>query len=626
MDARSRHLLSQRLRVVQALLAGGLGFLALYYGWLQILRHGDFEKQALSQAVKERSLPAPRGVIYDRNGHPLVDNRKALHLVIQREDLPTDPAVIASLAAELGLDPADVARKIRAYRQAPKGRPLVLLENLDEAGIAMAERVRARNPFLSIQVAPRRVYLGNDLAGHVLGYVSEVDDRMMQANPRKYQLGEIVGRAGFEASGNDKLKGVDGEKRVLVDQLGREVASLDRENPTPGRSLYLTLDAGLQQVAKEAFGEEKGAAVVLDLRDGGVLAMYSSPGYDPNLFLDRLSQEMVDRYLRNPVQPMLNRATQGIYAPGSTWKLLMALSGLEHHVITPHTVFYCGGHKAFYGHDFRCDASHGSLDLVGAIEKSCDIYFYEVASRLDIDQIYETAEKYGLTVPTGVDLPHERAPRVPSRAWKQRVKHEKWYAGETISVGIGQGAVGMTPMALARFYALLATDGKVYTPHLFMAFRDPATGQREPAPPPPVHQVETSNPEWWAVLHEGMAHVVETGTAAVNPFVRQVAKEVPFSGKTGTSQVTTFVDKAHYARLAKSLKDNSLFAGFAPTGQPQIAFAVVVENAGFGSEAAAPIAAKLVQYWFVDRVKNPLPPPGGRLPDAFPAAAPEEED
>ncbi len=625
MDARSRHLLSRRIGVVQVLLLAALAFLALFYGWLQLVRHGEFEKQALSQAVKERALPAPRGIIFDRNGDPLADNRRALHLVIQREDLPSDPAVVADLATALGLDPLETARKIRAFRQAPKGRPLVLMENLDEGGIALAERVRARYPFLSVQVAPRRVYLGDDLSGHVLGYVSEVDDQMMAKDPGRYQLGEIVGRAGYEDSGDAKLKGVDGEKRVLVDQLGREVASLDRTDPKPGKSLYLTLDAGLQKTAKDAFGDEKGAAVVLDLRDGGVLAMYSSPGYDPNLFLDRLSQEMVDRYLRNPVRPMLNRATQGIYAPGSTWKLLMALAGLEHHVITPHTVFYCGGHKSFYGHDFRCDASHGSLDLIGAIAKSCDIYFYEVASRLDIDQIFETAEKYGLTVPTGVDLPSERAPRVPSREWKRRVKKEKWYAGETISVGIGQGAVGMTPMALARFYALLATQGKEFTPHLFYGFQDPTTGQRDAEPPPQVRRVDTTNPDWWAVLHEGMAHVVESGTAATNPLVRQVAKEVPFSGKTGTSQVTTFVDKKHYAQLAKHLKDNSLFAGYAPTTNPQIAFAVVVENAGFGSDAAAPIAAKLIQYWFVDRIKHPLPPPGGRVPDAF-HLEPSEED
>jgi penicillin-binding protein 2 len=626
MDARSRYLLARRIGMVQVLLLLALGFLVCFYGWLQIARHGELEKQALGQAVKERSLPAPRGIIYDRNGHPLVDNRKALHLVIQREELPSDPAVIAELASELGLDPEDTARKVKAFRRAPKGRPLVHMENLDEGGIAVAERVRARYPFLGVQVAPRRVYLGQDLAGHALGYVSEVDDRTMQAEPGKYQLGEIIGRAGYEDSGNDKLKGVDGDKRVLVDQLGREVASLDRDDPKPGRSLYLTLDAGMQKVAKDAFGEEKGAAVVLDLRDGGVLALYSSPGYDPNLFLDRLSQEMVDRYLRNPVQPMLDRATQGIYAPGSTWKLLMAISGLEHHVITPHTVFYCGGHKSFYGHEFRCDKTHGSLDLIGAIAKSCDIYFYEVAARLDIDQIYETAAKYGLTVPTGVELPHERAPRVPSREWKQRVKKEKWYAGETISVGIGQGAVGMTPMALARFYALLATDGKLYEPHLFYGLQDPATGQRQPDAAPPAKQVNLGDPAWWSVLHEGMAHVVLSGTAAANPLVRQVAKEVPFSGKTGTSQVTTFVDKAHYAQLAKRFKDNSLFAGYAPSDNPQIAFAVVVENAGFGSDAAAPIAAKLIQYWFVDRMKDPLPPPGGgKVPDVFPSA-PVEAD
>lgn len=618
MDPRDRRLLAYRLQGFQATALAVVTLLGAVYAWLQLVRHSELKQLALSQAVKERSVPAPRGIVLDRNGHHLVDNRKALHLVIAEEDLPRDPVVIEGLATALGLEPEPLKRKIHAWRQGAKGRSLVLLENLDEAGIALAERVRSRYPFLGVDMAPRRVYLGDELAGHLLGYVGEVDEALMKKEPGQYQLGEIVGKDGFERASNDRLKGQDGAKKVLVDQLGREVAVNGQLPAKAGRNVFLTLDAGLQRVIQEAYGEEKGAAVVLDLRDGGVLALYSSPSYDPNLFLNRLSQEMVDRYIRNPVKPMLNRVTQGIYAPGSTWKLLMAIAGLEKGVVKPDTVIYCAGKKNYYGRDFRCDklTGHGGLSLVGAIAESCDIYFYEVAARMDVDDIYAISEKYGLTVPTGIDLPFEKASRVPSRDWKWKTRKEKWYAGETISVGIGQGAVGLTPLGLARFYALLGTKGKLLTPHLFWGFQDEATGQVQPAPLPPAKD-SGLDPRIWSYLDLGLAEVVSHGTAAANPFVRQIAKEVPFSGKTGTAQVATFVDKAHYARQAKHLKDHAWFAGYAPRDNPQIAFVFIAENAGFGATTAAPMAAKAVKYWCVDRLQNPLPPPGGQIPDRY---------
>jgi penicillin-binding protein 2 len=351
--------------------------------------------------------------------------------------------------------------------------------------------------------------------------------------------------------------------------------------------------------------------VVLDLRDGGILALFSSPSYDPNVFLNRLTQEQVKTYWDNPDRPMLNRVTQGRYPPGSTFKLLVALAALEKGIITPETTFTCRGHKSFYGRDFRCDAVHGTVNLVQAIAKSCDIYFYELGARLDIDDIYNTAKKYGLTEATGIDLPHEAVSRVPSREWKRRVKKEKWYAGETISVAIGQGANSLTPIALARFYAMIATHGKLLTPHLLYGVRQENGGEIDLYQAPPAKDTGL-DPGIWSTLDEGLYQVVHSGTA--------VASNVPgvtIAGKTGTSQVTTFVDKAHYAALSKKLKDNALFAGYAPRENPQIAFAVVAENAGFGASTAAPIVKKLVQYWFIDRLKKPLPPPGSRLPDAF---------
>ena len=251
--------------------------------------------------------------------------------------------------------------------------------------------------------------------------------------------------------------------------------------------------------------------------------------------------------------------------------------------------------------------------MVQAIAQSCDVYFYEVASRLDIDDIHATAEKYGLTERTGIDLPQEKRTRIPSRAWKKKAvpRDPKWYAGETISVGIGQGAVGVTPLGLARFYALLATKGKLLTPHLFYGFREDQSDHMQPAAFAPPRDTPL-DPRHWAILDEGLYEVVRGGTAAASAL-----KELTMVGKTGTAQVATFVDRAHYARQAKALKDHALFAGYAPRENPQIAFAVVVENAGFGASSAAPIAKKLVQYWFLDRLQHPLPAPRGKLVDPF---------
>ncbi len=611
MEILNRTLIHRRIAVMRTVTLCMILGLVLAYGWVQLGMRREMQRLAFSQAVKTRTTPAPRGIIFDRNGNKIVDNRRALHLVIQHEDLPTDPAQIDALAQNLQMEPEQLRRRIQAIRQAAGNRMLTLVDNLDDSALARAEVLRARFPFLSIEVAPRRVYLGQELAGHALGYVGEVTPAELEKNPDRYQLGEIIGRSGFEASRNERLRGVDGQRKILVDYLGREVAVFGLNEAKPGRSVYLTLDAGLQQTLKEALGDNNGAGVVLDLRDGGILALYSSPSYDPNIFLNRLTQEQVDQYWNNPERPMLDRVTQGRYAPGSTYKLLVALCALEKGIITPETTYHCAGHKVFYNRDFRCDATHGTLNLVQAIARSCDIYFYELGMRLDVDDIFNTAAKYGLTVPTGVDLPHEAASRVPSREWKKRVKKEKWWPGETISVSIGQGANSLTPIALARFYAMLATKGKLLTPHLLYGIRPEDNRPMELFTPPPPRDTGL-DPKIHAVLDEGLYEVVHSGTAAASAL-----PGVTMVGKTGTSQVTTFVDKSHYAKLAKKFKDNALFAGYAPRENPQIAFVVVAENAGFGAASAAPVARKLVEYWFIDRLKKPLPPPSAKIPDEF---------
>lgn len=612
MDLRQRSILRKRLGTIQALAWLMVLSLGLFYGWLQVVRRSELQKLALNQALKVRTMPAPRGIIFDRNGNRLVDNRRALHLVIHQEDLTKDMGAVESLASALEQDPALLKRRVQLAQAMGTKRSFILQDNLDEAGLARAENLRARFPFLSIEVAPRRVYQGDELAAHVLGYVGEVNPQAILKEPGRFQLGEIVGRSGFEAARNDLLKGQDGQRKSLVDHLGREVALFGLEESTPGKSVYLTLDAGLQKTLQDGFGEERGAGVVIDLRDGGILALYSSPSFDPNAFLGHMNQEDVDKYVRNPTQPMLDRATQGLYAPGSTYKLLIALCALEKGIITPESTFTCHGKKTFYGREFRCDGTHGTLNLVQAIARSCDVYFYELGARLDVDDIHATAAKYGLTELTRVDLPSELPSRIPSREWKAKFgrKEKKWYAGETISVAIGQGQNGVTPIALARFYAMLGSKGKVLTPHLLYGERD-EKGKLKLVPPP-LPRDTGLDPKIWAALDEGLYEVVHSGTARASAL-----PGVTMCGKTGTSQVTTFVDKAHYRTLAKQFRDNALFAGYAPRENPQVAWAIVVENAGFGADAAAPIARKLCQYWFLDRLKKPLPPPGGKLPDAY---------
>ena len=615
MEIRQRRLLRDRIGTLQVSAWVFILLLAAVYGWLQLVRRNELRQLALQQAVKVRTTPAQRGIIFDRNGYKLVQNRRALHLVVQREDLPLKTEPIDDLARALDIEPEQLRRRVAGIRVAGGNRALVLQDNLDEAALAMAERLRARFPFLSIVPAPRRIYIGDELAGHVLGYVGEVTPEAMLKEPGRFQFGEIVGRSGFEAARNDQLKGVDGQRRILVDHLGREVALKNVQDSSAGRSVFLTLDAGLQKTLADSFGEEHGAGVVIDLRDGGILALYSSPSFDPNAFLSRLSREQAEYFWQNPSRPMLNRATQGRYPPGSTFKLLVALCALEKGIITPETTFTCRGHKVYYDRDTRCDAVHGTVNLVQAIAHSCDIYFYELGMKLDVDDIHQTAVKYGVTELTGVDLPHEVPSRVPSREWKartaKRAVDRKWYAGETISVVIGQGQNGLTPIALARFYAALATRGKLLTPHLLFGVRNDQTSRMDPVPPPPPRDAGM-DAKIWEALDEGLYGVMRYGTAKDSAL-----PGVTICGKTGTAQVAEFKDKAHYAKQAKNLKDHALFAGYAPRDNPQIAFAVVAENAGFGARSAAPIARRLCQYWFIDRPKRPLPPPGGRIPDAF---------
>jgi len=630
MEIRSRFMLQHRLGVFEGVVWFLLGVMMLRYGWIQILRGRELRQEAMKQAIRVRTTPAPRGLVLDRNGNRLIENQYALNLVIEQEDLPNLPRdqpqndshfnaiqQVQRLALELQMEPDELSRRINVARQTGGNRFLLLKDNLDEADLAEAEKIRARLPFVSIQVAPRRIYMGEDLAGHVLGYIGEVSkEDLVRFKDNNYRQGDIIGREGIESTYDGILRGKDGVREVVADYLGREVA-LNREIPSePGETVYLTIDAGLQTILHDAYGEENGAAVVMDLRDGGILAMYSSGSFDPNAFLDRRNPKRTEYLLNSDGRNRLyHRAIKTRHPPGSTYKLLTALAGLEHGVITPQTHITCTGTKSFYGFPRRCTGTHGSIDLARAITVSCNIFFFEVGTRLDVDQLYETARKYGLTERTGVDLPGEITNTIPSKAWKARryanTEQQKWYPGDTVTVAVGQGYIGVSALGLARFYATLALKGKILTPHILMGYRDELTHKLKIKEHQPVRDASI-DPKTWALLDEAMSNVVKHGTA------RGIyMPDLEICGKTGTAQVAQFTTKEAYSASAKQLKDHAWFAGYAPRDNPQIAWAIMVEHAGFGSSVSAPIAQKICKYWFFDRITNPLPPPVARTPGSF---------
>ena len=638
MELKSRFLLQRRLGVFEGVVWCLLGIMLIRYGWIQILRGRELRQEAMKQAIKIRTTPAPRGLVLDRNGYKLIENQYALNLVIEQEELPNLPRdkpqndshfnaiqQVQRLALELQMDSDELSRRIIVARQTGGNRLLLLKDNLDESELVEAEKIMARLPFVNVQVAPRRIYMGEELAGHVLGYIGEVSkEDLVRFKDNNYRQGDIIGREGIESTYDKILRGKDGVREVVADYLGREVA-MKREIPSePGETVYLTLDAGMQTILQNAYGEENGAAVVLDLRDGGILAMYSSGSFDPNAFLDRRNPKRTEYLLNSDGRNRLyHRAIKTQHAPGSTYKLLTALSALEHGVITPQTRFTCTGTKSFYGFPRRCTGTHGSIDLLHAITVSCNIFFFETGTRLDVDQLYETARKYGLTEMTGVDLPGERANLIPSKAWKARryttPEQQRWYSGDTVSVAVGQGYIGVSALGLARFYATLALKGKILTPHILMGYRDELTHTLKLHPDRPTSSASI-DPKTWAILDEAMSNVVRHGTA------RGIyMPDLEICGKTGTAQVAQFTTKEAYSASAKQLRDHAWFAGYAPRNNPQIAWAIMVEHAGFGSSVAAPIAQKICKYWFYDRNTNPLPPPVTRPPGSFFAVPTEIE-
>jgi penicillin-binding protein 2 len=580
-----------------------LVFLFLLIGlWnLQVLHDDYYKDLAEKNQVRSITLVAPRGKILDRNGQIIVDNRGSFTLSTTRENLPKIEHSLQLLATGLGIELEGFKLQIDRHRHGPSYLPIVIKEDLTASDLAFIESHRLEFPGLDIIRQPRRMYRERQLAAHLLGYVGEISEKQLETDEFSYcKPGDLVGKAGVERVYNRILTGIDGQKRVMVDSRGREVAVLDTIEPIPGNDLRLTIDLDIQRAAENGFGDKSGAAIALDPRTGEILSLVSRPAFDPNSFSSRISKKEWDDLMTDPRKPMQNRAIQSRFPPGSVFKIIMTIAGLQEGILKPGYTDFCSGSTVMYGRVFSCHkkGGHGTVDLHKAIVNSCNVFFYHLGQKMGIDKIAYWAQAMGLGQRTGVDLPSEDSGLIPSAEWKRRVKRAEWYAGETISVSIGQGYVSLTLIQTARAFGGFGVRGVFKTPHVVSAEELKRFGK---SPDTSTERKFDLEEQTFQIVSRGLWGVVnEWGTGR-----RAAVEGFDVGGKTGTAQVVgKEAQKAAGGEKKEEFEDNAWFVGYAPIHSAQIAAAVFVEHGGHGGESAAPIIHDMFQV-FYDKNNKP---------------------
>ena len=577
--------------------------LAISFWNFQVGQHARFSEMAENNHQRTLPLRAQRGVVFDRDGRVLVENRYSLNISLVRERVEDLDDALSLLARVTNIPLQSVYDVIERNPLVPDYRPLMIVRDASLSQVAAVTARRLELPGVVVEQVPTRYYPSNMLASHLFGYVGEVTDAQLRgATDTRMRSGALVGQSGVEQRYNEFLMGDDGERHVVVNSVGREIEMIDEVPPDAGRQIQLTLDYDLQRAAEDAFQAEgyAGSAVVLDPQSGEVLSLVSLPAYDPNDFALGIDSETWTSLNSDVLRPLQNRALQGRYPPGSTFKIVMAAAALEEGVITPDFKVTCRGGGTFFRRFFRCHSTHGTVSLDEALEKSCNTYFYTVGNMLDVDVINRWSSAFGLGVMSEIDLPHEAKGLVPSRAWKRERFGEPWYPGETISVAIGQGAISVTPVSLAVMMATAANGGRRVTPRLLKAVRD-GEGWREVEAPlvasTPVMQPETVEAIrrglWMVVNHEGTG-----GRARIEG--RGVI------GKSGTAQVVSLSGRASAEDADVDLRDHGWFAFAAPRDNPQISGVVFAEHSDHGY-LAAPIARHIMETFFAKQDGEPLP-------------------
>lgn len=609
---RELHLFRLRLSVVGVFVFICFGLLLTRLVWLQVVRHGDYVAQAEDNRISVVPVVPNRGLILDRNGVVLARNYSAYTLEItpSKLDAPLEK-VIDELSTLVDIQSKDRRRFKRLLEEAKNFASVPIRTRLTDEEVARFAAQRYRFPGVEVQARLFRQYPLGETASHLIGYIGRIsqrDAKKMEEWPEEeaanYAGTDYIGKEGLEKKYEQILHGKTGHEEVEVTAGGRAVRTLARNSATPGHNLILSVDIELQKIIEEAFGDRRGALVAIEPSTGDILAYVSMPTFDPNLFVDGIDQQSWDELNTSINKPLLNRPLIGTYPPGSTFKPYMALAALELGKRTPNQAIADPGYYWFGNHRFRDDkvGGHGMVDMYKSIVQSCNTYYYMLATDLGIDAIHDFMKPFGFGQYTGIDLENERRGVLPSPAWKRnnyrRPEHQKWYAGETVSIGIGQGYNSFTPLQMAHAMANLANNGVVMRPHLVKTIEDSVSKERKPTVREESYRIQVKQ-ENIDVIKRAMAGVPKEGTSA-----RSFAgAEYVSAGKTGTAQAIGMKanEKYNAAKLAEFHRDHSLYIAFAPADQPKIALAVIVENAGFGSAAAAPIARRAIDYYLLGK-------------------------
>jgi penicillin-binding protein 2 len=586
-----------RLTAMQYIILGV--FLLLAYGlWrLQVTSSGVYSALAEKNRVRTIPILAPRGKILDREGRVIVDNYPSSTALLLRDssrDLGADANFIAD---GLHLDPKDVRDRVKKMSGAPQYQPIYLKEDISQDELAFIESHRNELPELAVITEHRRRYPRKGFMAHLIGYVGEVSGDMLNLPQFDlYSPGDVVGRSGVELQYNQTLMGKNGSRQAVVNSHGKEMGQLAEKPAVPGQPLHLTVDIDLQVAAEEAMGDKNGAMIAMDPHTGEILAMVSRPTYDPNDFAVHVSRDQWNKLITDPDKPLLNKAIQAQLAPGSTFKILMSVAGWQEGIAQTLHV-NCAGGATFYGRRFGCwvKTGHGAVDLTRAIYQSCDVFFYTLAEKLGIDRIAKYATALGLGQKTGIDLPQEVSGVMPSEEWKIRNFKQKWFAGETISVGIGQGAVATTPVQLMRAIAAISMDGRMVVPHV----ANPSGLPAEYLETSHLKEVKTI-----AIDSAGFNTITDAMSRVLLPEGTAPSAHVPgvdIAGKTGSAQIVSLAVRAKHMGN-EALNQNGWFVGFTPRRNPDIIVCVLFEGGEHG-KLAARLATQVIKA-FVDKQRK----------------------
>jgi len=584
--------------------AFSLIFSRLWY--LQILNGEYFKGLSENNRIRIQEIAAPRGTLFDQNGVPLVDSFPSFDVSLYRQDVPDLEALIPRLSRVLSLDPQRLRARFEGARGIPPHQPLKIKTDIPRKVLAAVETRRLDLPGVVVDVVIRRNYPHKNLASHLIGYLGEINQQELGMEEFvNHKLGYLVGKYGVEQKFEFELMGENGGRQIEVNAMGQKIRVLGQVEPNPGNNVHLTLDLEIQKAAEEAMAGKRGAVVVINPQNGDILAMVSKPDFDPNLFARGISPENWKSIVDNPAHPLQNRATQGQYPPGSIFKILVAMAGLEEKMITPETPFQCSGVYSFGNRDYQCwkKEGHGQVNLRKAIVESCDVYFYQLGMRLGVNRIAKYASAAGLGSPTGFPLGREKPGLVPTSAWKMKRFGVPWQGGENLSIAIGQGYYLATPLQIACTLSALFNGGKYYQPRIAKAIWAPHGEVLREYPPLVLRNIPIS-PETIEFVREALWGVVHSpggtgGRARVEGF--------NVAGKTGTSQIVQRKE-GKPEPTSPELQDHAWFACFAPAFNPEIVVVVLVEHGGGGGAAAAPVAKQVLEKYHQRGKKAPLSP------------------